>query len=92
MDAAVAVLIGVLITATLSGIGHIVTYKVARKGTEETTARELARAALELRVRQLNELYGPLDHLVKQSQALAGKLRETKPEPERWRLLAPIRK
>jgi hypothetical protein len=87
MDAATATLIGVGITAFVSvcaiGVNYLITKQTLRHGA----ARDIGKISLELKIQQLNELYGPLLLLVEQNRRLAQKLREGKPDPENWRLL-----
>jgi len=87
MEAATAAIVAGSITAAVSIVGNVITNLVANRALKQATARELAIAALDFKTQQLNELYGPLDHLVKQNFALASKLREGKQDPTAWRLL-----
>ena len=91
MDAAVATLVGVGITAIVSLCAMIANYKITNRSLHHGTARELGKISLELKIQQLNELYGPLLLLVEQNRRMADKLREGKGDPAKRRLLDHIR-
>lgn len=91
MDAAIATLIGVGITAFVTGSVAVYAIRANNRTTTRTlrhgAARELGKISLEHKTQQLNELYGPLLLLLEENRRLAQKLREGKGDPEKWRLL-----
>jgi hypothetical protein len=87
MDCAIATLIGVGVVALITLAGFFMNYKITKKTLNYVTAREISKISLEFKIRQLNELYGPLSNLVELNRRLALKLREDKSDPENWRLL-----
>jgi hypothetical protein len=82
-----AALIAAAIAAGISVVGMIVNALIQRYTLRQAAAREIASAMLEFRLRQLNDLYGPLLLRIEQSDRLARKLREGRSDPAKWRLL-----
>jgi hypothetical protein len=82
-----AALIAAAIAAGISVVGMIVNALIQRYTLRQAAAREVASAMLEFRLRQLNDLYGPLLLRLEQSDRLARKLREGVSDPAKWRLL-----
>jgi hypothetical protein len=75
-DPAWIALLGVL-------IGLVVQTILQNKGAGDTARRDVAKAVLDHRTRQLDELYGPILPLLEQSRRLYRKLGK----PKGWRLL-----
>lgn len=98
MDPVIATLIGIGITASISICAMWVNYRITNRTLRHSTARDIGKISLELKIQQLNELYGPLLLLIEQNRRLAQKLREgkrlsilklreDKSNPKKWRLL-----
>lgn len=60
MEAITATLLGIGITAFVSVSAMVVNYFITNKTLQHGTARDILKISLELKIRQLNELYGPL--------------------------------
>jgi len=87
MEPATATLIaasiaGVISITALGGSIHI-----ARLNLRHGEAKDFAKLSLEFKLRQVNELYGPLRHLLDQNAVLAKQIRVGKSDPEKWRLM-----
>ena len=87
MDATTATLTGIGITAFVSIIALTSNYLIMKQTLRQSVILDIGKISLELKVQQLNELYGPLLLLLEQNKILARKLREGKIDPEKWRLL-----
>jgi hypothetical protein len=87
IDPTLVILIGTVLTASVSIVAILVNYYSTRRTLRHGTALDIGKVSLELKMRQLNELYGPLLFLVEQNRRLAMKLREGKGDPDKWRLL-----
>ena len=75
---------GSVITAVVLTFGNWV---ISKTKVKDETAAKIRMELLEYRLRQINELYGPLSLLIAQNGRLAKKLREGKHKPDEWRLL-----
>lgn len=92
-----ATLIAVVLTASVSICAMWVNYRITNRTLRHSAARDIGKISLELKIQQLNELYGPLLLLIEQNRRLAQKLREgkrltirlreDKSQPKKWRLL-----
>jgi hypothetical protein len=80
-------LASVIVTGVVSISTIIIGYITTKKTLSYGSAQEFSKIALELKIKQLNELYGPLKLLLEQNRRLAQELREGKVDPEKWRLL-----
>lgn len=80
-------LIGAIIAAVVSIIALIINYRITNQTLRHGVAREFGKISVELKIRQLNELYGPLRLLIEQNRHLALRLRQGKGDPMEWRLL-----
>ena len=80
-------LIGAFIVAFVSLVAILTNYRITERTLRHGAAREFGKISLELKIKQLNDLYGPLRLLIEQNRILAQKLREGKGDPEEWRLL-----
>jgi hypothetical protein len=88
LSAGEAAILAATIAAVVSIIGLIFSAILQSRALKSAAARDVANAMLDFRLRQLNDLYGPLFLLLEQSERLAKKLRESLPDPqEDWRLL-----
>lgn len=87
MDVTTASIIGSLCTSGAAVAAVVVNSVVTRHSLRVTTARDFAKMALEFRLRQVNELFGPLMLYKEQSTRLHHKVRHGKPDPDNWRLL-----
>lgn len=87
MDGGIAALIGSGITALVSLFAMILNNWVSIYNLKRLNINEIAKMSFEYKIRQLNELYGPLIPLLEENQRLAQKLRENKPDAAHWRLL-----
>jgi hypothetical protein len=87
ISAALAALIAAAISGAISVTGFVVTAVIQKRALKHAAARDVANAILDFRLRQLNDLYGPLLLLLAQSERLAKKIREGRPNPEKWRML-----
>lgn len=87
MNEVAAILLGVIITAVVSIIIMLVNYWISKQALSHETARDIGKTSIDLKIKQLNELYGPLHLLIEQNKILAHKLREGKADPENWKLL-----
>jgi len=87
MDAPTAALIGSGIAGLVSIVAIISNVYLTNRNLRHSAVKDIAKVSVELKIQQLNELYGPLLHLTEQNFRLAQKLREGKPHPENWRLL-----
>ena len=87
MDATTATLTGIGITAFVSIIALTSNYLIMKQTLRQSVILDIGKISLELKVQQLNELYGPLLLLIEQNTILARKLREGKGDPKKWRLL-----
>lgn len=87
MNEVVAALLGVIITAVVSIIIMLVNCWISKQTLRHETARDIGKTSIDLKIKQLNELYGPLHLLIKENKILANKLREGKADPKNWRLL-----
>lgn len=97
MDPVIVTLITVGITASVSICAMWVNYRITNRTLRHSAARDIGKISLELKIQQLNELYGPLLLLIEQNRRLAQKLREgkgltirlreDKSHPKKWRLL-----
>lgn len=91
MDAPTAAVIAAIVSSVVSGtvsvIAVIANIKISNRSLKQSAAKDIAKVSVELKIRQLNELYGPLLQLTEQDRRLAMKLREGKEDPGNWRLL-----
>lgn len=87
MDDPTATLLGVIITAIISILIMVVNYWITKQTLSHEAARDIGKTSLEIKIRQLNELYGPLLLLTEQNRILANKLYEGKVDAANWRLL-----
>jgi len=87
IDSASVTLVGLALTAVVSILAIIATSRQTARTLRQAAARDILRVSLEVKQRQLNELYGPLRSLLDQNRRLASMLREGKADPDKWRLL-----
>ena len=87
IDSASVTLVGVVLTAVVSILAIIATSRQTARTLRQAAARDILRVSLEVKQRQLNELYGPLRSLLDQNRRLASMLREGKADADNWRLL-----
>jgi hypothetical protein len=87
LSAGEAALIAGAVGAAASIIASLLTLYVQGKRTETRDAAAERRLRAQRITEQLSGLYAPLLLLTGQSQTLARKLREGKPDPEEWHLL-----
>lgn len=87
MESATATLIssGLACLVSLAALGGSI--YIARTSLRHGEAKDFAKLSLEFKLRQVNELYGPLRHLLDQNVVLAKQIRIGKPEPAKWRLM-----
>ena len=86
MDAVTAGLIGSTVTGVVSIVAILANIYISRRSLQHAGAKEIAKLSVELKLQQLNELYGPLLELTEQNYRLAQKIREGKANPQQWRL------
>lgn len=87
IDTASVTLVGIVLTTFVSILAIVATSRQTARTLRQAAARDILRVSLEVKQRQLNELYGPLRSLLDQNRRLALKLREGKGDPDKWRLL-----
>jgi hypothetical protein len=87
MDQPTATLIASMIPAAVSVVILLGSIRIARLNLRHGEAKEFAKLALEFKIRQLNELYSPLRHLLRQNKVLAQEIRVGKVDPASWRLM-----
>jgi hypothetical protein len=75
------------LTALVAIVVPLVNARLQRRINERAAGEEMRRRTLERRTQQLNELYGPVLLLRRQSYYLSQKLREGKAEPDNWHIL-----
>ncbi len=81
----IAAAIGGGVSIAVSVAALMANYYNNRLNLRHGEVKDLAKVSLELKIKQLNELYGPLLLLIEQNNVLAKKIREGKP-PD-WRLM-----
>lgn len=79
--------IAAVISAIVAIVALLLNYYGTIRSLRQVTARDFVKTSLDFKIKQLNELYGPLLLLISQNKRLAQKLREGKPDPDNWRLL-----
>lgn len=87
MDSATATLTASIIAGVISIIALSGSISIARLNIRHGEAKDFAKLSLEFKLRQVNELYGPLRHLLGQNAALAKQIRVGKSDPDKWRLM-----
>lgn len=84
---AVASVLGSIITAVVAVRSMNKNAEVTIKNIEASNVREMVKLSLDVTMKQVSELYGPMLLLVRQNEIIADQLRDGIEDKEGWRLL-----